>query len=104
MPRSATPENKASTSPKRNQSRWSPEARQAQKRRATERAAASLVEPVPEAAARVGVSANRSYQYARDNGWPLVATGRGRWAVPKGFVDRLVEQLVAQSLSIGRSE
>ena len=55
MPRSAKPKNKASASPKRNQARWSPEAREAQKRRASERAAASLLEPLPEATAPFGI-------------------------------------------------
>ena len=99
MPQSAKPKNKASASPKRNQARWSPEAREAQKRRASERAAASLLEPLPEATAPFGIPPNRSYRYAREHGWPLVETGRNRWQVPKGFAQRYLEQLIAQSLS-----
>jgi hypothetical protein len=98
MARSARPKNPHSRSGKRNQSRWSPEARAAQTRRAEERAQASLLESVPKAAARLGVPPNRAYQYAKDHSWPLIETGRGRYGVPKGFVERLLEETVARSL------
>jgi hypothetical protein len=98
MARSASPKNTHLRPGKRNQGRWSPEARSAQKRRAEDRAKASLLESVPEAAARFGVPANRAYPYARDHGWPLIETGRGRYGVPKGFVERLLEETVARSL------
>jgi hypothetical protein len=98
MARSAGPKNTHSRSGKRNQRRWSPEARAAQKRRAEERAEASLLESVPKAAARLGIPPPRAYPYARAHGWPLIETGRGRYAVPKGFVERLLEETVARSL------
>jgi hypothetical protein len=98
MARSANPKNTHSGSPKRNENRWSGEARAAQKRRAEERAEASLSESVPKAAARFSIPPNRAYEYARAHNWPLIETGRGRFAVPKGFVERLLEETIARVL------
>jgi hypothetical protein len=75
---------------KKNQARWSPEARERHRRLREERKAKSLVEMIPDAGAKLGLGTNASYERAKRDNWPVITLGKTK-VVPKGFVEKLIK-------------
>jgi hypothetical protein len=78
------------STPKKNQARWSPEARERHRHLREERKAKSLVETIPDAGAKLGLGPNASYEAAKRDNWPVITLGKTK-VVPKGFVEKLIK-------------